>query len=52
MAPSLARTVDDWTGEDVTIAEIERELARLRDASSEGEAQLPQSSFDLGDDAQ
>ena len=39
MAPSLARTEDDWTGEDVTIAEIERELARLRDASSEGEAQ-------------
>ena len=24
---------DDWTGEDVTIAEIERELARLRDAT-------------------
>jgi len=30
VAPSLARTGDDWTGEDVTIAEIERELARLR----------------------
>jgi Glucose-6-phosphate dehydrogenase subunit N-terminal domain/Glucose-6-phosphate dehydrogenase subunit C-terminal domain len=25
---------DTWTGEDVTIAEIERELARLRDATS------------------
>jgi hypothetical protein len=25
---------DSWTGEDVTIAEIERELARLRDATS------------------
>src|SRR5580765_7907416 len=39
VAPSLARTEDDWTGEDVTIAQIERELARLRDASSTSEAQ-------------
>jgi hypothetical protein len=39
VAPSLARTHDDWTGDDVTIAQIERELARLRDASSEHEAQ-------------
>ena len=31
--------IDDWTGENVTIAQIERELARLRDAStSEGGA--------------
>ena len=28
-----------WTGEDVTIAEIERELARLRDATSAGRSQ-------------
>ena len=39
MAPALDQTIDDWTGEDVTIAQIERELARLRDAASEGEAQ-------------
>jgi glucose-6-phosphate dehydrogenase assembly protein OpcA len=31
--------IEDWTGENVTIAQIERELARLRDAStSEGGA--------------
>ena len=30
---------DDWTGEDVTIGQIERELARLRDESSEGMSQ-------------
>ena len=30
---------DDWTGEDVTIGEIERELARLRDESSSGMSQ-------------
>jgi hypothetical protein len=30
---------DDWTGEDVTIARIERELARLRYESSEESAQ-------------
>jgi glucose-6-phosphate dehydrogenase assembly protein OpcA len=36
MAASLGAPVeDDWTGEDVTIAEIERELARLRYASSQ-----------------
>jgi glucose-6-phosphate dehydrogenase assembly protein OpcA len=39
VAPALDQTIDDWTGEDVTIAQIERELARLRDAASEGEAQ-------------
>ncbi len=41
MAPSLnqAPVQDDWTGEDVTIAEIERELARLRYESSEEGAQ-------------
>jgi hypothetical protein len=31
--------VDDWTGKDVSIAEIERELARLRSESSEEGAQ-------------
>jgi Glucose-6-phosphate dehydrogenase subunit len=30
---------DDWTGEDVTIAQIERELALLRDESSAGMSQ-------------
>jgi hypothetical protein len=30
---------DDWTGEDVTIGQIERELARLRDESSAGMSQ-------------
>jgi hypothetical protein len=30
---------DDWTGEDVTIGQIERELARLRDESSTGMSQ-------------
>jgi hypothetical protein len=29
----------DWTGEDVSIAQIEQELARLRDASSQEDAQ-------------
>ena len=37
MAPSLIE--DSWTGEDVSIASIERELARLRDESSEESAQ-------------
>jgi hypothetical protein len=37
MAPSLIE--DSWTGEDVSIASIERELARLRDDSSEESAQ-------------
>lgn len=37
MAPSLIE--DNWTGEDVSIAQIERELARLRAASSEEGAQ-------------
>jgi hypothetical protein len=35
VAPALKGFEDSWTGEDATIAEIERELARLRDASSE-----------------
>ena len=34
-----ALTYDDWTGEDVSIARIERELARLRAESSEEGAQ-------------
>jgi hypothetical protein len=34
-----ATLTEDWTGEDVTIAEIERELARLRDESSAGMSQ-------------
>jgi hypothetical protein len=34
-----ALIADDWTGEDVTIAQIERELARLRDESSAGRSQ-------------
>ncbi len=37
MAPQLIE--DDWTGEDVSIAEIERELARLRFMTSEGSSQ-------------
>jgi hypothetical protein len=37
MASSLIE--DSWTGHDVSIAEIERELARLRDASSQEGAQ-------------
>ena len=37
MAQSLIETA--WTGEDVSIAQIERELARLRAASSEEGAQ-------------
>jgi hypothetical protein len=32
MAPALIE--DSWTGEDVSIADVERELARLRDATS------------------
>jgi hypothetical protein len=40
VAKELARPFEDtWTGEDVTIAQIERELARLRDESSEEGAQ-------------
>ena len=35
MAETLSPLEDDWTGEDVTIAEIERELARLRYHSAE-----------------
>jgi hypothetical protein len=31
-----AATVDDWTGEDVSVSKIERELARLRTASVVG----------------
>jgi hypothetical protein len=38
LAPTLIE--DSWTGEDVSIAAIERELARLRDASS-GETAQP-----------
>jgi glucose-6-phosphate dehydrogenase assembly protein OpcA len=30
----VAPLVEDWTGEDVTIAQIERELARMRDVST------------------
>ena len=37
MATALTPVQDDWSGEDVTIAEIERELARLRyESSAEG----------------
>lgn len=41
MSPSPTPEVieDDWTGEDVSIAEIERELARLRFTTSEGSSQ-------------
>src|SRR4051794_2236242 len=43
MAPSLTRDSqiieDDWSGEDVSIAQIERELARLRFATSESSSQ-------------
>jgi len=39
VAPSLARTGDEWTGEDVTIAQIERELAQLLYASADEGAQ-------------
>jgi hypothetical protein len=35
VATSLTPIDADWTGEDVTIAQIERELARLRDESSQ-----------------
>jgi len=37
VAPSLIQ--EDWTGEDVSISQIERELARLRDITSEEGAQ-------------
>ena len=37
MTPTLIE--DDWTGEDVSVAQIERELARLRFASSESSSQ-------------
>ncbi|HEY3961431.1 MAG TPA: glucose-6-phosphate dehydrogenase assembly protein OpcA [Gaiellaceae bacterium] len=37
MAPSLIE--DTWRGEDVSIAEIERELARLRDATAAEDSQ-------------
>ncbi len=37
MTPTLIE--DDWTGEDVSVAQIERELARLRFASSEASSQ-------------
>jgi hypothetical protein len=39
VAPTLTPVEDSWTGEDVTIAEIERELARLRYESSEQNSQ-------------
>jgi hypothetical protein len=39
VATSLTPIEDDWTGEDVTIAQIERELARLRYESSAESAQ-------------
>ena len=39
MAAPLTPIEDDWTGEDVTIAQIERELARLRYESSAESAQ-------------
>jgi hypothetical protein len=41
MAPTLDLSIieDDWSGEDVTMAQIERELARLRFATSESSSQ-------------
>jgi glucose-6-phosphate dehydrogenase assembly protein OpcA len=39
VATSLTPFEDAWTGEDTSISEIERELARLRDASAEEGAQ-------------
>jgi Glucose-6-phosphate dehydrogenase subunit len=33
VAPALAETFERWTGEDVSIGDIERELARLREAT-------------------
>ena len=39
MASALDPTGDDWTGDDVSIAEIERELARLRYQSSQESSQ-------------
>jgi hypothetical protein len=39
MATSLDPTHDDWVGDDVTVAQIERELARLRYESSEQSSQ-------------
>ena len=39
MASSLTPLEESWTGDDTTIAEIERQLARLRDATAEEGAQ-------------
>ena len=39
MASPLEATLDDWAGENITIAQIERELARLRYESSQEGAQ-------------
>jgi glucose-6-phosphate dehydrogenase assembly protein OpcA len=40
MAPPLSPLIeDDWTGTDTSVAQIERELARLRDATSQEGAQ-------------
>ena len=39
MAATLSAIENDWTGEDVSIAQIERELARLRSESAEEGAQ-------------
>lgn len=39
MAASLTPFEDEWTGEDTSVSEIERELARLRDASAAEGAQ-------------
>ena len=39
MAAPLSIIEDDWTGEDVSVSEVERELARMRAESSEEGAQ-------------
>jgi hypothetical protein len=39
VAPALGLIEDSWTGDDVSIAEIERELARLRYATSQESSQ-------------
>ena len=39
MSPPQALISDDWTGEDVTIAQLERELARLRYESADEDGQ-------------
>ena len=39
MAAPLSVIEDDWTGEDVSVSEVERELARMRAESSEEGAQ-------------